>query len=149
MKRGFPRPAQSAWTLLAAAILVLAGCVGLAPDHQDSAAKEFRPLPDKGVIYLVRGEPVYSDRPVPVWLGSMTMLITHPDTYYRWEVPPGAHRISGHDTDFGTIVVAAEAGKVYFVEQQLSHRFDISYFTLVNELAGRAAVRRAALLKGY
>jgi hypothetical protein len=134
---------------LLAVVAALAGCAGLAPGSQDSEAKEFRPLLDKGVIYLVRGEPAYSDRPVPVWLGSMTMLITHPDTYFRWEVAPGTHRISGHDTDFGTIVVAAEAGKVYFVEQQLSYRFDISYFTLVDELAGRAAVRRAALLKGY
>lgn len=135
--------------MLAVAVLALAGCMGLAPDSQDSEAKEFQPLPDKGVIYLVRGEPAYSDRPVPVWLGNRMMLITHPDTYFRWEVPPGAHRISGHDTDFGTIVVAAETGKVYFVEQQLSWRFDISYFTLVDELAGRAAVRRAVLLKGY
>jgi len=32
--------------------------------------------------------------------------------------------------------------------QQLSYRYDISYFILVEELDGRAAVRRAALLKG-
>lgn len=135
--------------LLAAFLAALAGCVALAPPTQDSEAKEFRALPDRGVIYLVRGEPAYSDRPVPVWLGPRLMLITHPGTYYRWEVPPGAHRISGHDADFGTIVVTAEPGRVYFVEQQLSWRFDISYFTLMEELAGRAAVRRAVLLKGY
>src|SRR5688572_6946875 len=114
MKRGFSLPARRPWSLLAVAVLVLAGCAGLAPGSQDFEAKEFRPLPDKGVIYLVRGEPVYSDRPVPVWLGNFLMLITYPDTFFRWEVPPGVHRISGHETDFGTISVAAEAGGMYF-----------------------------------
>ena len=147
MKRGFPRSARRPRNLLAAAVLVLAGCVGLAPDSQDFDAKEFRPLPDKGVIYLVRGEPLYSDRPVPVWLGDFKMLVTYPDTFFRWEVQPGAHRISGHEADFGTITVAAEPGRVYFVMQQLSYRHDISYFTMIEELEGRAAVRRAALLK--
>ncbi len=138
--------ATRAW--LAGALLVLGGCVALAPDSQDVEAKQFQPLPDKGVIYLVRGEPLYSDRPVPVWLGNYIMLTTYPDTFYRWEVPPGVHRISGHDRDFGTITVSAEPGRVYFVMQQLSYRHDISYFTMIEELDGRAAVRRAALLKG-
>lgn len=140
--------ARRAATLLAAVVLALAGCVGLAPDAQDLEAKKFQPLPDKGVIYLVRGEPLYSDRPVPVWLGNFIMLTTYPDTFFRWEVPPGVYRISGHDTDFGTITVAAEPGRVYFVMQQLSYRYDISYFTMLEELDGRAVVRRAALLKG-
>lgn len=143
--RPSPRAAR-AW--LAGALLVLGGCGALAPDSQDVEAKQFQPLPDKGVIYLVRGEPLYSDRPVPVWLGNFIMITTYPDTYFRWEVPPGTHRISGHDTDFGNITVAAESGRVYFVMQQLSYRHDISYFNLIEELDGRAAVRRAALLKG-
>lgn len=140
--------AKRAATLLAAFVLALAGCAGLAPKSQDVEAKRFEPLPDKAVIYLVRGEPLYSNRAVPVWLGNFIMITTYPDTFFRWEVPPGTHRISGHDTDFGTITVAAESGRVYFVMQQLSYRHDISYFTLVEELDGRAAVRRAALLKG-
>jgi hypothetical protein len=139
---------RRAATLLAAVVVALSGCAGFAPEPQDFEAKQFRPLPDKGVIYLVRGEPLYSDRPVPVWLGSFIMITTYPGTFFRWEVPPGTHRISGHDTDFGTITVTAEAGRVYFVMQQLSSRYDISYFTLIEDLDGRAAVRRAALLKG-
>jgi len=134
--------------LLAAVVVSLAGCVGLAPEAQDMEAKRFQPLPGKGVIYLVRGAPLYSDRPVPVWLGDFVMITTHPDTFFRWEVPPGTHRISGHDTDFGTIAVTAEPGRLYFVVQQLSYRYDISYFTLIEELDGRAAVTRATLLKG-
>jgi hypothetical protein len=140
--------ARRAAALLAAIVLALGGCAGLAPEAQDLEAKKFQPLPDKGVIYLVRGEPLYSDRAVPVWLGNFIMITTYPDTFFRWEVPAGNHRISGHDTDFGTITVAAEPGRVYFVMQQLSYRHDISYFTLIEELDGRAAVRRAALLKG-
>ena len=146
--RGIGDLPRWAAALLVACALMLSGCVAVAPESRDLEAKQFQPLPDKGVIYLVRGEPVYSDRPVPVWLGNFIMITTHPDTFFRWEVPPGTHRISGHDTDFGTITVAAEPGKLYFVMQQLSYRYDISYFTLVEELDGRAAVRRATLLKG-
>lgn len=142
------RPLRVPRTWLAGALLLLGGCAGLAPESQDVEAKRFEPLPDKAVIYLVRGEPLYSDRPVPVWLGTFIKITTYPDTFFRWEVPPGTHRISGHDTDFGNIAVAAESGRVYFVMQQLSHRHDISYFTMIEELDGRAAVRRAALLKG-
>ena len=138
--------AARAW--LAGALLLLGGCAGLAPQSQDAEAKRFEPLPGKAVIYLVRGESLYSDRAVPVWLGDFIMITTYPDTFFRWEVAPGTHRISGHDTDFGTITVAAEPGRVYFVMQQLSYRHDISYFTLIEEPVGRAAVRCAALLKG-
>lgn len=85
--------ARRAATLLAAVVLAVAGCVGLAPEAHDLETRKFQPLLDKGVIYLVRGEP--------------------------------------------------------FVMQQLSYRHDISYFTMIEELDGRAAVRRASLLKGY
>ncbi len=146
--RGAGPSLRLARLLLAAALPALGGCVGPAPARQDGEAKRFEPLANKAVIYLVRGEPLYSDRPVPVWLGDYLRIRTYPDTYYRWEVPPGEHRISGHDGDFGTITVVAEPGKVYFVEQQLSWRYDISYFTFLEELSGRAAVRRATLLKG-
>jgi len=135
------------WRGLAFAML-LAGCVPLAPTPRDLQAKRFDALPDKAVIYLVRDEPVYSDRAVPIWLGDYIMITTYPGTYYRWEVPPGAHRITGHDADFGTITLVTEPGRIYFVEQQLSMRYDISYFSLVNEPDGRAAVMRAVLLKG-
>jgi hypothetical protein len=148
MMRGF-HLLRDAPALLATVLLAFAGCAGLAPEPSDLEAKKFQPLADRAVIYLVRGQPLYSDRAVPIWLGDLLMITTYPDTYYRWEVPPGTHRISGHDMDFGTITVVAEQGKVYFVEQQLSSRYDISYFTLVEELNGRAAVQRAALLKGY
>ena len=80
--------ATRAW--LAGTLLLLGGCVGLAPEAQDIDAKRFEPLPDKGVIYLVRGEPLYSDRPVPVWLGNPLLITTYPDTFFLWEVPPGA-----------------------------------------------------------
>lgn len=141
------RPVRCARLLLAAALAALAGCVGLAHDRQDAEAKRFEPVAGKAVIYLVRGEPLYSDRAVPVWLGNYRRIRTYPDTYYRWEVAPGEYRITGHDMDFGTITVVAEPGKVYFVEQQLSWRYDISYFTLLEELSGRSAVSRAVLLK--
>lgn len=72
-----------------------------------------------------------------------------PGTYFRWEAPPGVHRITGDEADFGTIALETGRGRIYFVEQQLSERHDVSYFSIVDEQHGRAVVGRAALLAGW
>jgi hypothetical protein len=128
--------------------MLLAGCQQLPLTPQDIQARRFEPVPGQAVIYVVRDYPDFSEIQSTIYLGDKLSLKTYPGTYYRWEVTPGAHRITGHDTDFGTISLVTEPGRIHFVEQQLSYRYDISYFMLVDELGGRAAVRRAVLLKG-
>lgn len=133
---------------LAGAALSLAACVQLPPTPQDLQAKKFEAVPDKAVIYLVRDYPDFSDHAAPVWLGDKIMITTHPGMYYRWEAPPGAHRITGAFADIGTITLQTEPGRIYFVRQQLSPflRFPQSYFYVVSEPQGRAAVMRGVLL---
>ncbi len=130
--------------------IVLAGCAQLPPTPQDIQAKKFEPVPDRAVIYLVRDYPDFNDQAATVWLGDTGTITTYPGTYYRWEVPPGTHHITGFGADMGTITLQAEAGGVYFVRQQLSPflRFPHSNFTLASESYGRSAVMRAVLLGG-
>lgn len=129
--------------------MLLAGCAQLAPAPQDLQAKRFEALPDRAVIYLVRDRAVLSDRGAPIWLGNAIKITTYPGTYFRWEVAPGVHRITGDEADFGTIALEAAPGRIYFVEQQLSERHDVSYFYVIDEQHGRAVVGRAALLAGW
>jgi hypothetical protein len=135
------------WRVLWVALL-LAGCAQLPPTPQDLQAKRFETLPDKGVIYVVRPLPDFSNDPTPVILGDHAQITTYPGTYYRWEVEPGVHRIEGFGGDNGRIAVRAEAGRLYFVEQRVSQffRFHQSYFILIPEPHGRAAVNRAELV---
>ena len=128
--------------------LLLAGCVQLPPTPQDLQAKKFEAVPDKAVVYLVRDYPDFSDAAATIYLGEAAMITTYAGTYYRWEAEPGTHRISGFPGDMGAIVLRVEAGRIYYVQQRVSSffRFAQSYYQLVPEPQGRAAVMRAVLL---
>jgi hypothetical protein len=138
------------WRALFLALL-LAGCEQLPLTPQDLQAKKFEAVPDKAVIYVVRDYPDFSDVAATIYLGDAAgMITTYAGTYYRWEAEPGTHRISGFAGDMGAIVLRVEAGRIYYVQQRVSvfFRFAQSYYQLVAEPQGRAAVMRAVLLGG-
>lgn len=138
------------WKAIVAALL-LAGCVPLPPSPQDIEAKQFRPVPDKAVIYLVRDRPDFSNEPASIWLGETATITTYAGTYYRWETAPGQHTISGFGPDGGSFQLATQAGGVYFVLQRYLPAFFAhpqSRFQLMNADDGRAAVLRSELIGG-
>jgi hypothetical protein len=137
------------WRGLLLSLFLLAGCITpLPPTPRDLQAKRFETLPDKGVIYVVRPLPDFSDEPTPITLGDFAQITTYPGTYYRWEVEPGVQRIDGFGVDNGRIAVRVEAGRLYFVEQRVSSLFrnPQSFFALIPEPHGRAAVSSAELV---
>src|SRR5688572_30191438 len=121
------------WRVLSVVLILLAGCVQLPPTPADIQAKKFEAVPDKAVIYLVRDYHYFSDNAATIWLGESDMITTYPGTYYRREVAPGMHRITGYGPDIGAIMVQAEAGRIYYVLQRLAPfvRFPSSYFQLI------------------
>lgn len=130
--------------------LLLAGCAQLPPTPQDIQAKKFENLPERAVIYLVRGDPDFNRVPATVWLGETSTITTYPGTYYRWEVSPGRHRIAGFGVDNGSITLQVEAGKIYYVQHNTRPWIDyaMSYFQLVSEPQGRSLVMRGELIGG-
>jgi hypothetical protein len=128
--------------------ILLAGCsmqIPLTP--QDLEARKFEAAPDKAVIYVVRDYLDFSNEQAPIYIGEKLVLTTYPGTYYRWVVPAGKHTIVGYGQDSGTITVAVEQGRIYFVQQRVTHlRVVYSNFALVSEAQGRAAVLRSVLL---
>ena len=138
------------WRVLSVVLILLAGCVQLPLTPQDIQAKRFEAVPDRAVIYLVRDYPDFSDAATTVYLGDAATITTYAGTYYRWEAAPGTYRISGFGPDTGAIVLRVEAGRIYYVQQSVSifFRFVQSYYQLVAEPQGRAAVMRAVLLGG-
>jgi hypothetical protein len=135
------------WLTALALALASAACQQLPPSPEDLEAKKFQAVPDKAVIYVVRDSPDHSNVQAQIRVGDKLLLKTYPGTYFRWEVPAGTHVITGFGEDIGTISVQAERGRIYFVQQRVTTlRVPNSYFSLVGEPEGRAAVMRSALV---
>lgn len=129
--------------------LFLAGCQQLPLTPQDIQARKFEAVPGMAVIYLVRDYPDFTEMQATVYLGDKVTLKTYPGTYYRWEVAPGEHQIRGAAFDTGSIRVEALPDRIYFVRQIVTASPFLrasSFFSVINEPAGQAAVMRSVLL---
>ena len=134
-----------------AILALLAACVQLPPTPEDIQAKKFEsPPPGKAVLYLVRTNPDWGDLAATVFLDDRMMGATYEGTYFRWELPPGRHRITGYASDTGAITVDLQPGRTYFVQHAVLGGGRVttpnSRFWMINENAGRAAVRDGSLV---
>jgi hypothetical protein len=81
------------WRILLIA-LVLGGCMQLPPSPQDVQAKKIEGVPGKAVIYIVRDRKD-SKEVAGLLLDYTAQITTQPRSYYRWEVAPDPHQITG------------------------------------------------------
>lgn len=130
-------------------VLLLAGCVQLPPTPQDVEAKKFQAVPDKAVIYVVRAA-MDSNESSGLWLDDHAQIMMHPGTYYRWEVAPGRHRVSGAGVGTEYVVLTAGAGQIYFLEHTVRGTLrsgpQVTALRQIGERDGRALVARSTLL---
>ncbi len=83
-------------------------------------AREFQPVPEKSVIYLVRDRGDVWQFGVEVQLDGKPMGETQPMTYFRWEVAPGKHVIVSQTTPPAVLELRTEAGGLYYVWQDIN-----------------------------
>jgi hypothetical protein len=138
------------WRVLSIALL-LAGCAQLPPTQADIQAKRFESVADKAVIYVVR-TPMDSWESSSLLLDGNAQITTHRGTYYRWEVTPGTHRVSGFGFGDESVVLAAALGKIYFLEHTvLGDRDDGGVIGVrlreIGDQAGRTLVAHAELVR--
>lgn len=140
-----------AWISMGIAILV-AGCIAPLPltPADVQARKMEAPPAGMGVIYLVRAYGDHNVHPAPLSLGDNQMITTYRGTYYRWEVPPGVHKIIGAFADNGEIAVKVEAGKTYYIQQwtQPWLTYAKSFFQPIPEAQARAIISQSVLAGG-
>jgi hypothetical protein len=137
------------WMAILAAIAMF-GCQQLPRTQADLNAQKFESVPDKAVVYLVRRYPDMGDLPATLWLDNGILGSTYPGTYFRLELTPGRHTISGYGVDTGRIVLDLQPGRVYFVRHTVLGTFRApspqSFFQMLNDTQGRADVARATIL---
>lgn len=133
------------WRIVVSALL-LAGCVQLPPTPQDIQAKRFEAVPDRSVIYIVR-TPVDSFEASPLALDDRAQIQLWAGTYYRWEVPPGTHRIAGVGRPNEVVTLTTAPGQVYFLEHTVrgTRRSgpQITALRQVDEGYGRSLIQRS------
>ncbi|MEQ1775378.1 MAG: hypothetical protein ABL891_16505 [Burkholderiales bacterium] len=139
------------WRVIAIAIAAfsIAGCAQLPPTAQDVQAKKFEPVAGKSVIYIVR-HPMDAPTEGPIVIGDNGTISTHRGTYYRWEATPGKHLIAGYGPYNASLIVQAEAGKIYYVQHSVYGNWRDGTLSMslrqVDEHTGRKLVSHAQLL---
>lgn len=136
-------------SLCAVLLLAITACAQLPPTPEDLQAKRMELAPGKAVIYLVRTKPDLSTMPAGVQLDGQFVGTTYAGTYYRLELSPGRHRLSGSGEDIGAITVDVQPDRIYFVQHTVVATLrapnPMSFFHPMGEGEGRAAVQRGQL----
>ncbi len=135
---------------LASAVL-FAGCasVPMASPEQDSKAKQFSTTGGKANIYIYRDETMGSAIKMPLLIDGMSVGDTVAHSYVLKEVSPGSHTIVSKTENDATLNVNAQAGKNYFVWQEVKMGMMTAGSALheVDAAKGQAAVKECKLVK--
>jgi hypothetical protein len=109
---------------------------------EDAKAKTFTANPAKSSLYLYRNENFGGAIPLAVSLDGKMAGQTAAMTYFLWEVEPGNHEIGSHAENVSTLKLNTEAGKIYYVWQEVKMGMWMARSQLqqVDEATGRKAV---------
>jgi hypothetical protein len=115
----------------------------------ETAARLFKPVPGKAVIYLLRDRGDVWTLDVPVQLDGKPMGSTAPLTYFRWEVEPGKHVIVSDTVPAAALEITTEPGGLYYVWQDINagHMRGRSRLSQVDLTTARATLETAVLLE--
>lgn len=126
------------------AIALLSGCasVSMTTPEEDTRAKAFAAPSGKANIYVYRNETMGAAITMPVSLDGRVAGKTASKTYFLFQVAPGSHEIQSLTENTALLRVNAEAGRNYFVWQEVkmggfAARSDLK---LVDDATGRAGV---------
>jgi len=131
-------------------IFFLSGCasVPMASLEKDATAKNFSTQPDKATLFIYRNESFGAAVPVTVSVNGKTLGQTAAMTYFRLNMAPGKYTISSHAEDVSLLGLDVDAGKNYFVWQEIKMGMWSARSKLqqVDEIKGRAGVTESKLI---
>lgn len=131
-------------------VLLLSGCasVPMAPLDQDAKAKDFSPIPNKASLYIYRNESFGAAIPMTVSVNGKALGQTAAQTYFRLNLTPGKYTVESHAENVSSLALATEAGKNYFVWQEVKMGMWMARSLLqqTDETTGRAGVLESKLI---
>ena len=134
----------------AASLLLLTACATapMAVPELDAKAKQFAPVDGKSVVYIYRNESFGGAVKVPISVNNRLIGDTVAGSYFRLVVDPGTYDIQCKAEKDSTVTVQAEAGKVYFVWQEMKMGMWAAGCSmhLASDADGRKAVADCKLL---
>ena len=112
---------RSFLTILLLMALFVGGCasVPMTSMEEDTKAKSFAVPTNKSLIYMYRNETYGGAILLTVALDGKVAGQTGPRTYFLWEIDPGSHELSSFSENTSTLKINTEAGKAYFVWQEV------------------------------
>jgi len=132
-----------------AAVVLASGCasVQMASEQQDSAAKSYAVKPGTANIYVYRNEQMGAAIKMPVALNGKLVGDTAAKTYLLLQVTPGSHTIVSKTENDATVTVNAQAGRNYFVWQEVKMGMmqARSLLHIMDESTGKAGVAECKL----
>jgi hypothetical protein len=138
---------------LAAIVVVsaISGCASVQKADQGAStrAKVFAPLTDKGVVYVYRDELLGAAIKMPVKVDDLVAGQTGPKSFLQLALSPGHHTIASLTEKDATVSLDVEAGKTYYVWQEVKMGLMSARSALhvVSADVGKAGVRKCDLLQ--
>jgi hypothetical protein len=144
------KPFRFLGILLLSMMLLSAGCatVPKADQSEDAAAKQFRAPADKGRVYIYRSAFIGQAVAIPIHINGKPWGQTQGKSYLIADLAPGEHTFLSKAENDSTVKVNVEAGKLYFVWQEVNMGFVMAraHLWLVDASKGRADVMQTSLL---
>lgn len=131
----------------AAAIVALAaGCASTpqASVERDKEARQYASAPSNATLFVYRPDFGNPDWDTVLWIDRRLIGATLPKTFFRINVEPGKHTLSGMGYDNGKLSIETRPGELYFVA--LSVISGQSLFWQVPADIGRQAIDRCCAL---
>ncbi|MBK5398060.1 DUF2846 domain-containing protein [Pseudomonas sp. TH39(2020)] len=142
---------QITFTALLVLTALTGGCasVKMADESQDVQAKTFQVTPDKANIYVYRNESMGAGVKMPVALNGKPVGQTVAKSYLMLSVPAGQQTLVSSAENDSELKLTAEAGKNYFVWQEVKVGFIKARNNLqvVDDKTGRAGVAESKLIQ--
>jgi hypothetical protein len=140
------------WSAILIAIATLSACAPMQTTPYSAGPPRIESVPGKAVVYVVRTRPDLSYLSAPLELDGQLIGASYAGTYFRLELAPGRHRLSGYAQDNGAITLDVQPDRVYYVQHTVSGSWRAtsphSFFSMMNEARARAALARAVPAAG-
>ncbi len=136
-------------TLLISATLTGCASVKTAAPAADAKAKTFTTAPNLASFYIYRNEFLGAGIRMDVQVDGKPIGKTGPKTYFAFNLEPGTHTIVSSAENDSMLQVNAEAGKAYYVWQEVKMGllFARNQLQLVDAAQGQSGVKESTLLE--